>query len=267
MTTASGRYKGFPVGYSNNFYPSDGHVRWLKVRKFGTHLVSAAFFCPRFDGSVVGVEKYQVELFLRALHNVTSTSSEFSHREAPSTSWHFGNNTYYIVSYQMAPGAHPHGRLGSFDKPAQLRILQHRIGAYDRTVCRIPCGDGRVIESCDGLLQCALDPISADDDVCIENLARREGDTRPALEGRVRLYVAYSGIEPDSHARSGVRETEEHSMVIPTVDLVVGRTVIFNHARTPTRVPDAGARIVSTENDRLWYHGDTCERLAKPPLV
>jgi hypothetical protein len=29
------------------------HARWLKVRKIGTHLVSAAFLCPRFDRSVV----------------------------------------------------------------------------------------------------------------------------------------------------------------------------------------------------------------------
>jgi hypothetical protein len=46
----------FLVGYSDSFYPSDGHSRWLKVRKIGTHLVSAAFLCPRFDRSVVGVE-------------------------------------------------------------------------------------------------------------------------------------------------------------------------------------------------------------------
>jgi hypothetical protein len=84
MITASGRYQGRPVGYSNKFYHSDGYARWLKVRKICTHLVSAAFLCPRFDGSVVGVDQYQVELFLRALQNIKSIS-DFSHREAPST--------------------------------------------------------------------------------------------------------------------------------------------------------------------------------------
>ena len=76
MIRASGRYNGFPVGYSYSFYLSDGHghARWLKVREIGTHLVSAAFFCPRFDGSVVGVDQYQVELFLRALRNIRSRS-------------------------------------------------------------------------------------------------------------------------------------------------------------------------------------------------
>jgi hypothetical protein len=59
------------------------HVRWLKVRKIGTHLVPAAFLCPRFDGSVVGVEQYQVELFLRTLHSIRSMLSDLSHREAP----------------------------------------------------------------------------------------------------------------------------------------------------------------------------------------
>jgi hypothetical protein len=77
MTTVSGRYNGCPVGYSSSFYPSDGHARWLKVRKIGTHLVSAAFLCPRFDGSVVGVDQDQVELFLRALHNIRSMLSDF----------------------------------------------------------------------------------------------------------------------------------------------------------------------------------------------
>jgi hypothetical protein len=60
---------------------------------------------------------------------------------------------------------------------------------------------------------------------------------------------------------------EEHGMVIPAMDIIVWRTVIFNHARTQTREPDAGTRIVSTENDRRGFHGDRCERLTKPPVV
>jgi hypothetical protein len=167
----------------------------------------------------------------------------------------------------MALGGHPHGRLGGFNELAQLRVLQHRISAYDRAVRRIPCGDGRVIDSRHGLLQCALDPISADDDVCIKNFARRERDAWPAREGRVRLYVAHSGIKLDANARGGARETEKQGMVIRAVDLVVWRTVIFNHACTPTRVPDAGTRIVSTKNDRRWLDGDRRERLCKPPAV
>jgi hypothetical protein len=58
------------VIHSNSFYPSNGHARWLKVRKISTHFFSAAFLCPRFDRSVVGVDQYQVELFFCALHNI-----------------------------------------------------------------------------------------------------------------------------------------------------------------------------------------------------
>ena len=56
-------------------------------------------------------------------------------------------------------------------------------------------------------------------------------------------------------------------MVIPAMNMIVWRTVIFNHARTPTRVPDACTRIVSTENDRRWFHADRCECLTEPPVV
>ena len=58
-------------------------------------------------------------------------------------------------------------------------------------------------------------------------------------------------------------------MVIPAVeiDIVARRTVIFNRARTPTHVPDAGTRIVSTDDDRGGFHGDRCERRAKLPAV
>ena len=167
----------------------------------------------------------------------------------------------------MTPWGHPRRHLGGLDELAQLGVLQHRISAYDRPVRRVPCGDGRVIEPRDGLLQCALDPISADDDVCIKNLARCERDARPTLKGRVRLYVADRGIEPDAHARGGARKAKEHGMVIPAMDVVVWRTVIFNHAVAPPRVPDAGARIVSTEDDRRWFHADRFEDLAKPPVV
>ena len=63
------------------------HVRWLKVRKIGSHLVSATFLCPGFNGSVVGVEQYHIVLFLRALHNIRSMLSDFSHREAAKVSF------------------------------------------------------------------------------------------------------------------------------------------------------------------------------------
>ena len=167
----------------------------------------------------------------------------------------------------MAPRGHPRSHLGDLDELAQLGVLQHRIGADDRAVCRVPCGHGCVVKSRNGLLQSALDPISADDDVRMEDLARRESDTRPAWEGRVRLYVVHSGIEPDAHARGGARETEEHSVVIPTVDMVVWRAVIFNHACAPTLVPDTGTRIVSTEHDSRGFYRERCERLAEPPAV
>ena len=77
----------------------------------------------------------------------------------------------------------------------------------------------------------------------------------------------HSGIEPDAHARDGAREMAEHGMVTPAVDIVVCRTVIFDHARTSTRVPNAGARFISTENDRCGFHGNGCERLTKPQVV
>ena len=139
MTIASARCNGCPLGYSNGFYPSDSHARWLKVCKICTHLVSAAFLCPRLDGSVIRVDQHQVELFLHALHNIRFTLSDLSLREATSTSWHRGkgNSTHYIVSHQMAPRGHPCSHLGYLDELAQLRVLQHQISAYDRAVHRV----------------------------------------------------------------------------------------------------------------------------------
>ena len=119
----------------------------------------------------------------------------------------------------MAPRGHPRSQLGGFDKLAQFGVLQHQISGYGRAVRRVPCGYGRVIQSRDGLLHCALDPISADDDVCIKDLSRRESDARPAWDGRVRLYATHSGIDANAHTRGGAREMEEHGMVIPTVDM------------------------------------------------
>ena|SRR5258707_11952580 len=94
------------------------------------------------------------------------------------------------------------------------------------------CGCGRVIESRDGLLMCALYPVNADDDVRMKNLTRREG-ARPAWESRIGLNITHGGTKSNAHAGGSTCETEEHGVVIPTVDLVIWRIMIFS-MRTPT---------------------------------
>ncbi len=56
---------------------SDGNSPWLKVCKVGTHLVTAALLCPRFDRSIVWMEQHQVELPFRALY----FTSHHEHRQ------------------------------------------------------------------------------------------------------------------------------------------------------------------------------------------
>ena len=85
--------------------------------------------------------------------------------------------------------------------------------------------------------------------------------------GIYRLYVTHSSIEASAYARGGAREMEEHGMVISAVDIVEWGTVIFDRARTKTRVPDAGACIISADIDRCGFHGNGCERLTKLPAV
>jgi hypothetical protein len=65
----------------------------------------------------------------------------------------------------MAVGRHPRGHLGRLNKWAELGIREHEIGAYDGTIRGIARRRRPVIEARDGLLECALDAIRADDKV------------------------------------------------------------------------------------------------------
>ena len=167
----------------------------------------------------------------------------------------------------MAAGRHPGGHLRSLDERAQLRVLQHGISAYDSPIRRVARGSGRVIAPRDGLLQRALDAISADDNVRIKHLAGRERDARPTRKGRVGLHISHCGAKADAHAGCCAGETEEQGVVVRAVDVVVRRPVVLGHARAPARVPDARARIVAAEDDRRGFHGERCERRAEPPAV
>lgn len=71
---------------------------------------------------------------------------------------------------------------------------------------------------------------------------------------RLTLYVAQSNADPDAHARSCACETEEHGVVISTVDVVVlyrePCSWAMRTSGAPQHVPDARTRILPTENNR-----------------
>jgi hypothetical protein len=61
------RFMGIPNSCPQ---PQKCYVPWLKIRKIGAHLVSAAFFRPGLDGPIVWVDQHQVEFLLCSLAHI-----------------------------------------------------------------------------------------------------------------------------------------------------------------------------------------------------
>ena len=140
--------------------PEGSYVPWLKVRKIGTHLVSAALFCPRLYGSIVGVEQHEVVLFLRSLTNKMFVTKKKGRGASEIT-------THDAIGHQVTARRHPGGHLGSLHKRTELAICEHEIGAHDGAIGSVARRRGSIVETRDGLLQRALDAVRSDDKIRI----------------------------------------------------------------------------------------------------
>ena len=170
----------------------------------------------------------------------------------------------------MTPGRHPRRHLGGLDERAELGVLQHGIGRNDSAIRRVARGHRRVIAPRDGLLQQALDAISAHNNVRTQHLSRRKRDARPTTttrRRRIRLDVAHRRAEAYAHAGRGARETEEHGVVVCAVDVVVLRAVLVRHARAPAGVAHARTGVVPAKDDRGGLDGDGGQSGPEAPAV
>lgn len=97
---------------------------------------------------------------------------------------------------------HPKRRFSVIHKVLQLRVVQHALRAYRRSVRRIAGGSGRVGSESVGHARPdgALHAVGADDHVAIDDLAGREYDVR---RGRVGRDADDTGVEAEGHVRLG----------------------------------------------------------------